>query len=234
MDPTKMSQDDYKKVCDRMVNLTIKAQDKLYMDTYMKVIKMKAAKQGMAKVLAAEMGIWPGSSWHDVLDDFDELEESKGWGKTSAKDTIGLFITLSPEPGTATADEMLASLDKMFGKPKKGINASMWCVEQSGTVEKGNVGYHPHVHALILLNKNDQSGERAKAKAMVVRNLKKYKTKSDAYLDVKAVSEGKLDDKIAYIMGKKTDKSKQPQVDADVIWRSENGYESVYTGYMDK
>lgn len=215
---------------DRAVKAMRSAEDKVVQDIVRKVIKIKIKKQGHERVVRDIYRI-PDTDCPEIVDyakELDQLEDEEEWGKLSGQETMALFVTLSPEPGTATPEDMLETFNKMFGKAKKGVTIAVWSIEQSGTKSKDNIGYHPHVHCLIVLDKTNQSGERSKVKAMLLRNLKKYRTKSDAYLDIKPVSDRKIDDKLLYIKGEKRDKFKQEQVQADIEWRQEHGYSPFY------
>lgn len=192
-------------------------------------IKLKVVRNGPVKTFQEAYHIPDGHSHLDWLHEYEEMLEQKDFGsKTTAQKTFSLFVTLSPEPGTVEPLVLLADMQRFFNKSHKGFGSIIWCMEQSGTVKQNNLGYHPHVHALIELDKSSQSGQRSKAKDTIVRNFKKYKTKSDAYLDIKPVSEAKHRDKVLYICGMKRDKEKLEKVEADKIWREQLGIDPVY------
>lgn len=211
----------------RVEKQVCKAQDEMIKDVTKKVIKIRIRNQGALKTFTDIYGCPPGSAHYALFEEYDQLQEQEEFGsRLTAQQTVGLFVTLSPEPGTVTADELQESFMKMFGlKPKKGINMAVWCIEKATLDGQDN---HPHVHCAIQLDKTVVNGERGKVKAMLIRHLKKYKTKSEAYLDIQSVSEKSWNKKIAYIKGEKTDPAKQPMVDRDRAWRRSVGLQDVY------
>lgn len=195
---------------------------------YRRHIKVKVRRQGVYNYYTSQLHIDPNSSHADILRDMEATFQEDEWGKLSAQDTRALFVTLSPEPGTVDPYVFQADVNRTFMKERIGILSTLWCFEQSGTEENKNIGYHPHMHALLLLNKGNVSGERGKVKSFITRSFKKYRTKTDMYLDVKPVSINKLPDKIKYIKGDKRISDKQEKCKADNIWRKELGMDSAY------
>lgn len=207
------------------------AQNKELQEAIRKTIKIKIKKQGYAETMKAIFQIPEGNSTLLDLQELDDEEErQKLGGKLTAQETYSLWCTLSPEPGTTTWIEMQQSMEKL--SKKKGVAWMMWSHEQSGTSSQANIGSHPHVHFLIILDKQEQSGQATRMKCGIESTLKGYRTKNDCYLQVRAC--GYADQfkthksKIAYMLGQKTDKKKQPQVDADKIWREQQGIEEYY------
>lgn len=185
-------------------------------------IKIKIRKQGILQTVVDVYGCPPGSAHYKYFEELDQLDEEDEWGKLSGQETVALFVTLSPEPGTATPSEMLQDMEKL--KKKKGIMMMLWSIENYGVKSE-----HPHIHAVIILDKTVPSGERGKMKSTIIRTFQKYKTKSDAYLQIKAVSQKNLKKKIAYVKGEKTDQTKAQNVELDKLWREEHGYDDYYT-----
>lgn len=192
------------------------------------VVKDDVQKKGAAATFQQLLSIPDGHSHLDWYRRYDELQEGKEWGgRLSAQQTYGLFVTLSPEPGSVTAGQLLDKFYSLFGKkPKKGIIMVLYCIENATSDGKDN---HPHIHCAIMLDKTVVNGERGKVKSMLERNLRCYKTKSECYLDIKPVSEKNWKNKVSYIQGDKHDVTKQPLVIRDQVWRRENNYDDVYT-----
>lgn len=211
---------------ERVSKIQQRAEDKLLEDVVKKTIKIRIAKEGYVKALTEIFPVPEGSSMYSILEEAEKNEEESTWGKLSGQDTVALFVTLSPLPGSTTPQAMLEDIEKLSSR--KGIEYAMWSIEQSGTIEKGNVGYHPHIHMLIYLDKSVQQGQRGKMKTTVERRLKKYRSTSDAYLDIKACSEKTAKDKREYINGNKRVESKKKQVEADQKWREQEGFEKLY------
>lgn len=115
-----------------------------------------------------------------------------------------------------------------FLSKKTGMKSCHFNIEQSGTVAGGNVGYHPHSHILIELDKSCQTGERKRMKNKIERYFSKYRTKSNAYLDVRAVSATTYPKKLDYINGKK-EADKAAQLEADTVYREQCGLDRVYS-----
>lgn len=200
------------------------AHYKEYQDDVRRIIKIKRREKGITETYAHIFaGCLPGTNQYAQLQEMEEILEQEEWGKLSAQNTIALFVTLSPEPGTVTPIELLASFEKMLGKDKQGIAQSYWSIENEGTN-----GPHPHIHSLIYLDKTKPSGERGKVRAMIKRHLEKYKTKTEHYLQIKPVSEAKVKDKLDYVMGNKREKVKMEFVEKDRQWRKDNNYQELY------
>lgn len=169
-----------------------------------KAIREDIKKRGAVAVFTEIYGCPPGSSHYAYFEAYDRIHKKKE-SKLSAQETFALFITLSPEPGTATPEDILGTFSNMLGKPKKGIYKAYWSIQQSGG-EKPE-GYH--LHCLIVLDKQaGPSAERNKIKSMLTRHLSKYKTKSEAYLDIKPVSKENVKDKLDYVLGTNYNKEK--------------------------
>lgn len=191
---------------------------------YRVLIKKKVETEGAVSFYKSVFRNLPdGHSRVLDLEELDEIENSKGIrGKLSSDQTCGLFVTLSPEPGTVTAIELVMLLKKVFMKTKKGISAAAWSIEKHG--KKSD---HVHAHILILTDRFNQSSELGKMKRWLQGRFSSLKTKTDAYLDIKKVSSSKWQDQCKYIIGEKDDE-KMEGVEKDRIWREEEGIEQFY------
>lgn len=204
------------------------AEDDMLKDIVKRVIKIKVKRDGAVKTFQTIYSIPDSSRDISYLKQYDELMEEEEMGtRLSAQDTFGLWCTLSPEPTSCTPEQLLSTMERIA--KKKGITIMLYSIEQSGTQANNNIGYHPHAHFFIQLDKTVQQGQRTRMANSVKNVCKSYKTKSDVYLQIKPVSEKNSESKIKYIMGDKTDKTKQAQVDADAIWRKQIGIEPFYT-----
>lgn len=203
------------------------AEDKEIQDITRKVIKIKIKRQGALQTMSDIYHCPPGTSLHDLLVEYDKLTEEEELGtKLSSHETVALWCTLSPEPESCTHTDLLKTMQQI--SEKKGINIITWSIEQSGTEQADNIGYHPHAHFLILLDKTVQQGERKKMKNTVERICKKYKTKSDVYLQIRMSSMKAYNKHLRYVKGDKDDKTKHAQVNADNIWRNKHGMQKYY------
>ena len=153
---------------------------------------------------------------------YDALLEKQNFdSKLSPQETVALFVTLSPEPDIVNAYGILEYMKRIA--VKKGVSSMIWSVENYGVQSE-----HVHCHAVIVLDKTTQNGQRNRMKNTIVNVCKKLKTKSDAYLDIKPVSEKKLKDKVAYVKGEKVDQLKLQGVMKDKEWRKGLGLKDYY------
>lgn len=206
------------------------AADKHLEQHFRKVLIKRTQREGLAKVVSEfYLPLHPRYAHiQKYIDEYDENVEKETWGKLTAQKTFGLFVTLSPEPGQFTIEDIYEATHTFATKPRKGIEGVIWVYEQSGTLANNNIGHHPHMHMLIILDKTHQGGERGKMRATVTRAFSKFKTKTDVYLDIQPVSEKGLSKKVDYLRGLKTDKTKLPMVEADKIWRKSNNLDPMY------
>lgn len=212
----------------KQVNIVENSQNKELGEVIRKVIKYRIQKNGAYETFNQVIKL--DILTEGYLREYDEIESEKGLSNTklTAHDTYGLFVTLSPETGAFDAIEMHNYLHKLLMKDKKGILDIIWCMEQSSDEFSGK-GTHPHAHMLLVLDKTDPSGERARVQKWLQTKLSRYRTKSDVYLDIKCVSQKKLPDKADYIKGIKFDENKKLKVIVDKEWRKDNGWPDYYT-----
>lgn len=206
----------------------MKAESKVIQDALQKRMRNLISRDGYVNAFTSSL-IGHGCPDDDPilrdLAELDQMEEQKEWGKLTPQQTVALFVTLSPEPGSTTAHDIINAMSKLI-KPSAGLLYGIFNIEQNGTSD--NLGHHPHSHCLLVLDKSNQSGERSKMKAKVERNLKRFKTKSDAYLQVKSVSAKGLQSKIDYVLGNKVDPVKRDAVALDRVWREQEGFQDIY------
>lgn len=201
-----------------LVNSAIYSGYKMFIrDVTVKELKRRAQQEGIVSLLEKRFPDMLPSD-RQFFSDIDQLAQTRKWGKLSAKDTVALFVTFSPEPGTITGSQIQLLIFPWLTKNHKGISSWIYCVEQSGTLQEQNEGYHPHAHILLQLNKSHQCGEREKVRDRIVSKFSSFRTKSDNFLQIKAVSQNKLEDKIGYIKGIKYEE-KTSQLEADRVWR---------------
>ena len=206
----------------RMQKIEKQSYDKELEQAIRKSIKIKIRRNGYTQTFAAHYGCPPESSDYALLQELDQLDEEEEWGqRLSGQQTVGLWCTLSPEPGITSPHELLETMEKIA--KKKGVAIMTYSIENYGVISE-----HPHAHFLILLDKSQQSGERNKMKATITRICKPFKTKTERYLDITAVSKKSYDKKLAYVKGKKIDSDKAEKVLEDIEWRKEHGLKDWY------
>lgn len=150
-----------------------------------------------------------------------EGEYQSNTKKLSPQKTVAFLVTFRPE------DEIGATIDWLqlkdwFLKPRKGIKKVYICLEQASPDPEQIYGVH--IHAVLILNKEDPSGEVSRVARLIVDKLKAYKTKTTKFLDIKRVSQDSLEDKINYVKGDKYLAEKAPAMQVTDEWRLEMGY----------
>lgn len=167
-------------------------------------------------------------------DTMANMEEIDNWnykkqtrGKLTPQQTYGFFITVSPEPDTVNYYDLIQCIEAIM--KKKGCKDAYAVLEQNGTGDPLPLGYHPHFHMLVKLNKMNQNGQPRRFYNGVRMTCLRFKTKSEAFLQIKAVSEKNFQNKLDYINGKKTDPAKQKLVLLDRIWRDDNKIPQIFT-----
>lgn len=182
-------------------------------------------KHGIIEALGATPDTW-GDYYPRLLQIDEDNYKDDTHGKLTPKETFGFFITLSPEPETVIPlqlEEVATRITKA-----KGCLEYMFVIEQSGTGSPHPVGYHPHVHILVKLNKDNQGGEPRRFYNEIKRKCAKFKTKSEAFLQIKAVSKKNYPKKEEYIRGEKIDPSKLHLVKLDIEWREKNKIPHIF------
>lgn len=209
-------------VDDVLSNISEKAKTKIVQDTMQQLFKHEMNRLGL-KAFCAE---WFPKADQSYIEKFNDIQERKDFGsRISPKDTIGLFITISPPPDSISASDLLELAKKKYLKVSQMFTESVFVIEQSGSKDEDK-GYHPHLHILLRLNKSSPSGERGKALKQIEGHWKKFSSYKHA-LDVKPVSSKTWPKKIMYLQGSK-DKEKVKQVEMDKVWREENNFLQIY------
>jgi len=132
--------------------------------------------------------------------------------------TVALLVTFSPDPSLQLDFLQLDGLARKLCKPSKGVEHSIYSIEQRSVVEE-EAGAGAHFHAVLVLNKKEQMGQPARQMRRIVNMFASYQTTTTHFLQVKKVSKEKLIDKIAYVSGDKVDEEKMAKVAIDRLWR---------------
>lgn len=139
--------------------------------------------------------------------------------KLTPQKTVALMVTFRPED-TVVVDWI--AVKNWFLKPNKGHKKVIVSIEQSSPNPEEIYGVH--IHAIIILNKDEPAGEVARYARRIVDKLKSYKTKTTKFLDIKRVSQDSLEEKINYVKGDKYLAEKGPAMQVTDDWRLEMGY----------
>lgn len=196
------------------------AKSKERQEVVRKVIKRRVQKEGAVKAFTQIDGYLP-SEFQKFCEEHDKNAEHDMWGKTPAEKVVAFFVTLSPEPGSATAYQLHALMKQI--SVKKGTAHMIWSIENYGAKSE-----HPHAHALVYLNKLNQGGEPKRMWNAIQAVCKNYTKKTPYALQITGTSQKKCPDKVNYIKGLKVDKEKQKQVEKDKIWRKELDLQDWY------
>lgn len=138
------------------------------------------------------------------------------------------WITVNPR------DISPSELDEFHGKIKKFCSRRPF-IEWAYTLEQRFPspttlvpGEGIHVHILVVVNpKSSQKLSKKSLHSWVFSTFKEW-VGNARHCDVKLYSSEYKADKLAYIKGEKFDLDKQEKVDADVLWRAQNGLEPFY------
>lgn len=203
--------------------LSDKALQKVTQDKMQQLYKHELNRMGLKDFCAR---YYPESAFN--YSRFEEMEERKDFGtKISSKDTIGLFITISPTPGTCSAVGLIEIATKKYLKESQVFTEAHFVIEQGSTTSDSNMGYHPHLHILLKLNKESPSGERSRAFKQIKNHWRSLSDQKHA-VDIKPVSLNTWPKKMKYLNGQK-DEDKLVQVGVDKLWRSQNRYKDIYS-----
>lgn len=206
------------KVCAKLLEEELKGHHK-------RVIKRVGPKTFFSTVY----NLKPGSSAYDQLEAIEEEEwKHDALTKLTPQCTFGLFLTVSPDPEKTSAQVLFDYCAKVFSKTRVGYLAVTWCIEQSGGEGTNHpLGYHPHLHILVTLNKTSQSGEPRRMRNWLLKTFNPFNN-CNASLQIKAVSNPGLEKKWEYVTGKKTDDKKASLVEQDKLWREQQGWKDYY------
>lgn len=134
-----------------------------------------------------------------------------------------VFITVNP-PASLELQQFLKTIDKMCSKP--WIDGYIYVIEQRG-IPDVNVGYLPHTHVLLKMNKHVKQ-------SIITRELKNtWRTKLDVenyhLLNIKIIDqkeEKKIQD---YMLSWKHDENKHDKQYGDDIFRKNQELPRFYT-----
>lgn len=212
--------------------LDSKARDRVIQQTFEKNHKSHIARKGISAYITeyVEDNKYQLTELDkQVLQRHDKWElESMIGSKIQKQDVIGYWVTVSPEPGTVTAQDLVARAQKLYCKDSQMFSGSMFVIEQSGLGD--TLGYHPHLHILLRLDKGQASAELARAYKTIMKQWDCYFTKGNPknFCCIKPVSINTFPKKIEYMLGKK-DVDKESVVKADIEWRNINSFLPYYT-----
>lgn len=207
-------------------DLALESRKQVEKDIFKKMVKSLLEEKHREGNLFPDL---ENNPFYQEVIEHDKKQKNKKYGKCTPQQCNGLFITLSPEPDKFTYTDLLETFHSIFSKRRKGFAQWWYTCEQSGTDEE-TMGYHPHIHCLLVLDKQYQQGEPSRMARYFENKLSKYRTKSDHFLQIKFVTEKSMQDKMAYILGRKRIPEKQPQVETDKVWRKQNNIKMWYQG----
>jgi len=218
--------------CTKVIHKAQKqAQEKYISGIYTKAYKVIEQERGYLEAVKSSFFMenpFVPDSLIDAIGVIGLDDERRTWGKLSGTDTVALFVTVSPEPGSIQEFTFLSLVHKFCRKSRKGIRGALYCFEQSGYEGGPELGYHPHAHILLFLDKTQEAGERARVRKQVYGAFSKLKTKSEAYLQVKAVSKKSVQSKVDYILGNKHKDDAPAKHKYDLAWRQKIQLQDVY------
>lgn len=242
-----MDTENYKKKYQAYQAKIIPEQEKIY-KTHLEIDKQKLYKKIAEKVLFDEMvriekkkikeigikeyckeynntmGITSNDTDDELIEKFELMQIQELIGKKAINNkVIAYFITYSPHVDTPLS-KILEILKKF--KIKDGVKKIEYVIEQTGTEKNNNIGYHPHFHMLIKLDKESEASETAR----FYKYLKsKFPPGSDGVaLQIQCIfTERTYNKKVDYLNGQK-DEEKSDKVLGDVIWRKLNNLQDYY------
>lgn len=211
----------------------LRAATKLYDVVQNKIQQGLMEEMGALEYFTMVLNLEEGDSALDELRDYEDMQYRDLFHtKLTPQETAALFVTISPDPEQTVAEELFELAHKVFSKKRSGVSSVTFCIEQSSVLDPNNnnedLGYHPHIHALIVLDKATQNGQPARVTKWVKSKFHGYDHCKNS-IQIKAVSTRGIHNKLRYIEGHKDDPAKQALVDADCVWRLEKGWEDHYT-----
>lgn len=123
-----------------------------------------------------------------------------------------ITCTVNPSKSTATLERLKFKIEKAV--KKKCLKRSIYNFELT---KEGR----PHVHCLTEVDPSCISDSK-------FRNSWKNTFKDVGHVLIKRCRNAWVDDKVAYLMGQKDDPEKQDMIEADKVWREEEGLEPIY------
>lgn len=208
-----------------------RAIKKIVYEKYLDLYKDEA-KQDLQKFFDDHV---PGHGADSDLEKMNkkEIERYQANTKLSPQNTVALLVTFSPDEKLNMTIAQMKALGCKLTKPNKGIKHWCYTLEQRGEIEE-EMGIGIHIHAILELNKEDQSGEVSRQVRRIVTLFQKYRTKTDHFLQIKRVSAEKLDEKWDYVQGNKFDYDKDAKMRIDEIWREQNNIAPNYLGLTER
>lgn len=170
-----------------------------------------------------ELETYIGPRGIDILKEINELESEDETG-ISPSQCFGYFVTINPVFENKDEKDIIQMLTKTAKKiaSKTGISKALWCFEQTGKGE--TLGYHPHVHMVLMRNRQSSQGEPKRLKRNINDTIKRSfpdcKNKS-----IKPIKDGTESIRVKYITG---NKSKPYDYDSDKAWRIKWNLNDVY------
>lgn len=200
-------------------------------DDFKVTVRRLVKRHGVVKYYGSVLNVKEGSSAHDTLKLVEAEKDKQEFGtKLTAQETYGIFLTVSPKPDQTDAFNLFKVAEKTFRKLHAGHSCYVWCIEQNGGLDdKHPIGYHPHLHAVIVLDKGGgkQGAEPRKASNWLIERFKAFNN-CNASIQTQWLSKKMIADKCDYVMGKKRDDRKLDLVEVDKSWRKDNGWEDFY------
>jgi len=193
----------------RINKLRDKVQDQIYMELY---------KQCVYNRLSHKHG--PG--W--LQGPYDQMEQiRKG-------DDIGtLWVTVNPQDfGEGTPVALAPAVEDLCRK--KFVQAARWTYEQRGETEETR-GTGVHVHLLLYLKENRGRLDSVKRS---IKSVFQHLCGNPKHIDIRTVPDGRINDKIDYLAGKKWDEEKDGKIEQDKLWRESINLQETYNYICDE
>jgi len=196
-----------------------RAADKVLYDLYVAAFKDKAS-QDLEQFMQDYFPKNTCGGDLDMLRRKEDQQYTRNYSQLTPQDTVGLMVTFSPSEECNFTVGSLTRLALKVCKRHIGIKSSGFVLEQRGETEE-EMGMGAHFHALIELDKTVPAGERARETRRIKDYLKRYRTTTDHFLEIKAVSAKSWPNKVAYCHGEKQEE-KGEKLRIDEIWRGLN------------
>lgn len=228
------------KTKERLEKLVQKAEDDVVYRRIKNNCSRELEAEGLSKFVSTRD--YPkdeaSTKFYEKIDEDQDKENSRTRNaKLTPQKTVAYFITLRPEEGLFSPVELISAFKSAFhlktrSKPLEAVEWCVFVIEQVGVTEK-DMGKGPHIHCLLKLQKKDaegktiQTAQPAKMVPFIKDKFQRFITKTPEALDIVAVSEKSIPNKIAYMAGDK-DPEKMPAVEMDDIWREQNKMDPFY------
>lgn len=205
-------------------------------DARQTIIRLKWQRYWSLKFELGQLGCQPGGdAYHKVRDEIRTMEEQLRLLKTQTnqfKPTVYVWMTINIKPSffdsTDWREILLQKLEKTSNS--KMYKSYMYVIEQRKTVWEPHPGFcGQHIH--LLLKRNDTKY----VYSQIVRNAKRTwedfcDVKNPQIFNIRPCPESFIQDKIDYMLGKKTDSDKPEKCKVDKefrkYWKIKDYYES--------